>query len=109
MSSLAQEKTRLKTIFVQAGSSEAKTLEAEAGVTLTREYSLADLLKRPEVTYRTIALLNESKGCREDVAQQLEIESKYEGYIARQEQDVQRMSTQTAVQIPTDFDYSLVS
>ena len=109
MSSLAQEKTRLKTIFVQAGSSKAKTLEAEAGVTLTREYSLADLLKRPEVTYRTIALLNESKGCREDVAQQLEIESKYEGYIARQEQDVPRMSTQTTVQIPTDFDYSLVS
>ena len=109
MSSLEQEKTRLKTSFVQAGSTEAKMLEAEVGVTLTREYSLADLLKRPEVTYRTMALLTESNSCREDVAQQLEIESKYEGYIARQEQDVQRMSTQTAVQIPPDFDYSLVS
>ena len=68
-----------------------------------------DLLKRPELRYQDIADLKGLACERADVAQQVEIESKYAGYIARQEQEIQRMAGQADTQIPGDFDYQLVS
>ena len=104
---VAQEQQRLACTWLQAGSEEAQALESKIPK-LQREYSLADLLKRPELTYRDIA---ELKGCGvedEQVAQQVEIAAKYSGYIERQQQDIDRLRNHENTRIPAAFDYEIV-
>ncbi len=109
MEQLAAEHERLASTYIQAKTPEAEKVEQISGKPLTREYSLLDLLKRPELHYHDIADLKGAACERSDVAQQVEIESKYAGYIARQEQEIQRMAGQAETQIPSDFDYQSVS
>lgn len=109
MEQLAAEHERLASTYIQAKTPQAEKVELISGKPLTREYSLLDLLKRPELHYHDIADLKGAACERSDVAQQVEIESKYAGYIARQEQEIQRMAGQAETQIPSDFDYQSVS
>lgn len=109
MEQLAAEHERLASTYIQAKTPQAEKVEQISGKPLTREYSLLDLLKRPELHYHDIADLKGAACERSDVAQQVEIESKYAGYIARQEQEIQRMAGQAETQIPSDFDYQSVS
>lgn len=109
MEQLAAEHERLASTYIQANTPQAERVEKISGKPLTREYSLLDLLKRPELRYQDIADLKGLACERADVAQQVEIESKYAGYIARQEQEIQRMAGQADTQIPGDFDYQSVS
>ena len=109
MEQLAAEHERLASTYIQAKTPQAEKVEQISGKPLTREYSLLDLLKRPELHYHDIADLKGAACERLDVAQQVEIESKYAGYIARQEQEIQRMAGQAETQIPSDFDYQSVS
>tara|TARA_R110002073_G_scaffold4917_21_gene31179 strand:+ start:8055 stop:9932 length:1878 start_codon:yes stop_codon:yes gene_type:complete len=72
---------------------------------LSREYSLSDLLRRPKVD---IASLLKEVGLNwgdEEVNEQIEIDLKYEGYIKRQQEEIDRMKTQGNVPIPIDLDY----
>ncbi|HMU66758.1 MAG TPA: tRNA uridine-5-carboxymethylaminomethyl(34) synthesis enzyme MnmG, partial [Cellvibrionaceae bacterium] len=106
---LEQETARLRTTWIQAGSAEALTLQPKLTSPLTHEYSLLDLLKRPELTYQDLVSL---KGVGVDdpqVAEQLEIRAKYAGYIDRQQGEVERLRSSEAPCIPADFDYSQVS
>jgi tRNA uridine 5-carboxymethylaminomethyl modification enzyme len=106
---LEQETARLRTTWIQAGSAEALTLQPKLTSPLTHEYSLLDLLKRPELTYQDLVSL---KGVGVDdpqVAEQLEIRAKYAGYIDRQQGEVERLRSSEATSIPADFDYSQVS
>lgn len=109
MNLLTAEHERLASTYIQANTPQAERIEAISGKPLSREYSLLDLLKRPELRYQDIADLKGEACTRSDVAQQVEIESKYAGYIARQEQEIQRMASQVETQIPRDFDYQTVS
>lgn len=109
MEQLSAEHERLATTYIQAKSPQAEKVKAISGKPLTREYSLLDLLKRPELRYQDVADLKGDACERSDVALQVEIESKYAGYIARQEQEIQRMAGQVDTQIPEDFNYQLVS
>lgn len=109
MEQLAAEHERLASTYIQAKTPQAEKVEQISGKPLTREYSLLDLLKRPELHYHDIADLKGVACERSDVAQQVEIESKYAGYIARQEQEIQRMAGQAETQIPSGFDYQSVS
>jgi len=68
--------------------------------------SLLQLLKRPEVTYQQLPSTNSD--LHPEVIEQVEIEVKYSGYIARQETEIQKAGTFEAKQIPLGFDYSLV-
>ena len=103
------EKERLKITYIQAGSPQAQTLQAKTLKPLSREYSMLELLKRPELTYADLAAVSEAGSIRPDAALQVEIESKYEGYIARQEQEIQRLSGQAETVIPDTFEYSVIS
>ena len=103
------EKDRLKITYIQAGSPQAKLLETKIQKPLTREYSMLELLKRPELNYPDLAALSSVENIRSDAALQVEIESKYEGYIARQEQEIQRLSGQVETVIPDTFEYSVIS
>ena len=73
------------------------------------EYSLFELLKRPELHYDDIQSLQEAPlQVAGEVAEQVEIDAKYAGYIARQQEEIARMQRQENTPIPTDFDFSAV-
>ena len=105
---IALEQERLRSTWIQAGSAEAEKVEAIIQTKLTREYSLMDLLRRPELSYGDIASLKGEPIANEAAAEQVEIEAKYSGYIERQQEDVDRLRAYENTIIPDDFDYSVV-
>lgn len=105
---IALEQERLRSTWIQAGSTEAEKVEAIIQTKLTREYSLMDLLRRPELSYNDIAALKGEPIANEAAAEQVEIEAKYSGYIERQQEDVDRLRAYENTIIPEDFDYSVV-
>jgi len=68
--------------------------------------TLAHILKRPEVRYADLPLLDESLS--EEITQQVEIEIKYEGYIARQASEISRVKNLEDKQFPSEFDFRSV-
>lgn len=104
--SIEQETQRLKTTWVQAGSEAALSLQDRVKSPLNREYSLMDLLKRPELEYADVANLSGQGVENTQVAEQVEITAKYSGYIERQQDDIDRMRRNENLVIPEDFDYS---
>ncbi len=105
---IAREQERLKSTWIQAGSPEAEKVEAIINTKLIREYSLHDLLKRPELTYSDVATLKGEAVNDEYVAEQIEIAAKYSGYIDRQQEEIDRLRAYENTILPDDFDYSLV-
>lgn len=104
---VAKEQARMANTWIQAGSEEAAQLEAKIPK-LQREYSLADLLKRPELNYRDLADIK-GKGVDDGrVSEQVEIAAKYSGYIERQQQDIDRLRAHENTVIPSQFDYEIV-
>ncbi len=70
----------------------------------------AALLKRPEVSYRLLAqVIGWGEGVDKRTAGRIETEIKYEGYIARQQRQIQEVKRQEATLIPADFDYAPLS
>ena len=80
------------------------------GQPLEREHSLFDLLRRPNVTYAALRPWMENAVAEpgSDVAEQVEIAAKYAGYIARQQDEVERQLAQENVPLPPDMDYAAV-
>jgi len=108
---IEKENARLASTWVQPGSAEAIALEAFVEKPLSHEYSLAELIKRPELDYQKIAALyddTETSLVDPQVAQQIEIKAKYSGYIDRQRDDIERLRRHENTAIPDDFDYSEV-
>lgn len=101
---IEQETVRLKKAFIHPGTPEAERLALQTGIVIEREYSCMDLLKRPEIKYEHLFAVDLS-----DVAEQIEIQAKYVGYIMRQEEEIIRAQRSDDVKIPIDFDYKIVS
>lgn len=78
------------------------------GQPIEREYSLADLLRRPDIDYAAVAAA--VPGATQDpvVIEQVEIQLKYAGYITRQQQEIERQVRSEALPLPPDLDYSQV-
>ncbi|UTW44629.1 tRNA uridine-5-carboxymethylaminomethyl(34) synthesis enzyme MnmG [bacterium SCSIO 12696] len=102
---IAAEQERLKSTWVQPGSAEAEQLKDTLSSPISREYNLHDLVKRPEMSYADIAALDLDREIPEAVAEQVEIDAKYAGYIDRQQEDIDRLKAQENTAIPADFDY----
>ena len=105
------EKERLKATWVHpARLGTAGVLESLLGQSIEREYSLYDLLKRPNVAYAELMKLPEAAGAVVDeaVAKQVEIQVKYHGYIMRQNEELSRRNNLEDISLPADVDYSLV-
>ncbi len=85
------ETERLGRTFVSAGFQE--------------KYSLLDLLRRPEVSYESLI---PNPSVRQEVATQVEIQAKYEGYIERQKREIARRGEFESLPLPADFDYRQV-
>ena len=105
---IAMETQRLATTFVHPGTDPAAALETNLGKPITREYSLADLLKRPELDYADVASLKGESISDEQAAEQVAIQAKYAGYIDRQQDEIERLRRQEGMALPQDLDYSAV-
>ena len=93
--------------WIQPKSNLANQLSKYTEHCLTHEYSLYQLLKRPELSVDILLKLVD-KQIDTVVAQQLEIEAKYSGYIDRQKDEIERMRRHEDTLIPDVFDYSKV-
>ncbi|MFT7688383.1 MAG: tRNA uridine 5-carboxymethylaminomethyl modification enzyme [Candidatus Azotimanducaceae bacterium] len=103
---IEQRKSVLSSHWCQPGS---KDLESYLDKKMTREYSLRDLLKRPNVSIEDLLETVGLDWPDKEVNEQLEIDLKYEGYIVRQEEEIARMKDQQEVPVPANFDYSNIS
>jgi tRNA uridine 5-carboxymethylaminomethyl modification enzyme len=107
---VAAEAGRLKATWMNPRIvSESEALRV-LGRTMEREYRLFDLLRRPDVGYDLLMSLpgaGESVGDRE-VIEQVEIEAKYQGYIERQQEDVEKSLAHEELALPPDLDYAAV-
>lgn len=108
------ELARLRSVWIQPNTEKAFKINEMIEKPISREYSLADLLARPEVSYENLlaAVSDDKKHSGEtpeiarQIDEQVEIHIKYKGYIDRQEDDVQKLKRQDATRLPEDFDYS---
>ncbi|QQD25375.1 tRNA uridine-5-carboxymethylaminomethyl(34) synthesis enzyme MnmG [Venatoribacter cucullus] len=105
---IEQEAARLKTTWIQPGTPEAAQVEAMGETNPVREYSLNDLLKRPGLTYAQVASLKGEPVADEQVAEQVEIQAKYDGYIARQLEEIEQLRRYENTKLPTDLDYDAI-
>jgi len=105
------EKARLRATWVSPSKSDQETLARLLGRQIEREYSLHDLLKRPGVSYDGLMTLAEAKNGVDDamVAEQVEIQVKYQGYIDRQNDELARRDNLEDVRLPATIDYTQVT
>lgn len=102
-----QEMKRIQTTWVQPGNIAVETLLGQA---LTHEYSLADLLKRPMLSYEQLRQLASLGPWVEDpvIGEQLDVRIKYAGYIDRQQVDIDKQARYENAKIPLWMDYEKV-
>lgn len=104
---VAREQERLKNTWVNPRMLAPEDSIRVLGKAIEREYSLLDLLRRPDVTYQTLMTLpGAGEGVSNDlVAEQVEIQAKYQGYITRQQDEIERHQHYETLQLPEDLDY----
>ncbi|HEV3239597.1 MAG TPA: tRNA uridine-5-carboxymethylaminomethyl(34) synthesis enzyme MnmG [Casimicrobiaceae bacterium] len=106
---VAFELERLKSTWVDPRVLERVDAERVLGHTLERDATLAELLRRPGVTYANLMTLpGAGVAAAPAVAEQVEIASKYAGYIARQNEEIGRRAAQETQRLPTNLDYRKV-
>lgn len=106
---IAREEQRLKgTWFNPASLPEGEAIRV-LGKKIDREYSLYDLLRRPEVGYASLMTLpGASAGVADVIAQQVEIGAKYHGYIEKQKAEIAHQMVYEDMQLPEGMDYCQV-
>ena len=107
---IAREQERLKSTWVNPQSLPAEAAERVLGKPIEREYSLMDLLKRPGVSYASLSGLGVGgvSGADAAVAEQVEIQAKYQGYVTRQHEEIARHERYETLALPRDLDYCSV-
>lgn len=107
---IEREQQRLRSTWVRPATVSDQESERVLGAPLNREYNLMDLLRRPEVGYRSLLTLPGAGPAVTDprVAEQVEVQAKYHGYIERQEAEIARTKGQEEMPLPEDLDYKTV-
>ncbi|NVK40820.1 MAG: tRNA uridine-5-carboxymethylaminomethyl(34) synthesis enzyme MnmG [Oceanospirillaceae bacterium] len=105
---IEEEQQRLRDTWIQPNSDAATALNEKLKTPLSREYNLADLVKRPELEYSDVAGLKGEPVSDQRVAEQVEIQFKYAGYIERQREEIEQMRRQENTPLPADLDYGRV-
>ena len=126
---VSRETERLKSIWVSPKNLAASEAVRLLGKPLEHEHNLADLLRRPEVTYASLMTLDGgkyqnpelsvgaaqkgwasvSRETAQAIVEQIEISAKYAGYIGRQQEEVLRAAHYENLKLPQDLDYNQVS
>ena len=107
---IARETERLESTCVSPHIVSAETAQRVLGQSIDRDRALSELLRRPGVTYRSLHEL-EGAGLPVDderVGEQVEIATKYAGYIERQQFEVARQRDHEVLRLPDDLDYASV-
>jgi len=107
LEAMAAESERLKSTWVNPNNLADEHAQRLLGQSIEREYSLFDLLRRPQVAYRDlVSLPGAGPGISDqEAADQIEIEAKYAGYVSRQLDEIERQRGQEHQPLPLDFDY----
>ena len=107
---VARETERLKSTWVNPRTLPPEAAQPLLGQPIEREYSLDELLRRPNVSYRSLSTIMASDVVVTDpiVAEQVEIQAKYQGYIARQQEEVERRESYESAPLPAELDYGEV-
>ncbi|MGZ8155420.1 MAG: tRNA uridine-5-carboxymethylaminomethyl(34) synthesis enzyme MnmG [Burkholderiales bacterium] len=107
---IAREQERLNSTWLNPRIVDSQDATRVLGQPIEREYSLADLLRRPDVTYASLMTLPGAGPGVSDkpVAEQVEIHAKYQGYIARQREEIARNEQHEHARLPQDLDYRTV-
>ncbi|HBH7053777.1 TPA: tRNA uridine-5-carboxymethylaminomethyl(34) synthesis enzyme MnmG [Morganella morganii] len=111
MELIEKERQRLRDIRVHPQSGSVKEINAILNTPLSKEATGEDLLRRPEMDYNRLMTLSDfAPGVDSPAAaQQVEIQVKYEGYISRQQDEIQRQLRNENATLPVDLDYKQVS
>ena len=109
--SLREGADRLAGVTVAPGSDLAAVVAAATGEQVGKAVSLRDLLKRPSVDAETLApaLAAQGLGVSAQALAQLAIDAKYEGYLARQDDEIARVKDNERMPLPPHFDYRAIS
>ena len=107
---IEKEQMRMDSTFVQPTHVTKELGEKLFGSSIEREYSMTNLLRRPEVSYETFAELLQFGPYIQDreVIEQLDIQAKYAGYMQRQTAEIEKSKRLEDTVIPNEFDYANV-
>lgn len=107
---IEHETARLNNLFISPSCDDQAKIKQVVGKVLDHEYSAIQLLRRPEVNYEALmSLAGVGPGVEDkSAAEQVEIQSKYQGYINRQKEEVTKMVSLEGVSIPEAIDYTVI-
>ena len=107
---IEQERQRLRDLWIHPNTEAGASAASDLSTSISREIRMLDLLARPEVSYASLqALPNFGTGVEDPkVAEQLEIQAKYAGYIDRQKGEIERQRANESVKLPDSFEYDKV-
>lgn len=104
------ERQRLRDIWIRPGTPQGDRVAQTLGISLSHETRALDLLARPELSYQALSRLPEIGTGPDDpgVAEQLDIQAKYAGYIKRQQLEIDKLRQKESIKLPLDLDYGQV-
>ncbi len=106
---IEREEQRLKTTWIRPDTEQGKAVAERFGTPLSHEYNLLSLLSRPEIDYVGLVEVTGGSDVSDQVAEQVEIKTKYAGYIDRQQEEIARLRASEDTRLPDDIDYSGIS
>ena len=107
--SIEREEQRLKSTWVQPNTAQGQAIVDKFGTPLSHEYNLLNLLTRPEIDYAGLMEVTGGSDVDVQVAEQVEIKTKYAGYIDRQQEEIARLRASEDTRLPADIDYAGIS
>jgi tRNA uridine 5-carboxymethylaminomethyl modification enzyme len=106
---IEKEQQRLAEMNIHPESEEGRAVAASLDKPLSRNYRAADLLRRPEINYTgLIEIIGEGDNVSSEVAEQVEIQAKYSGYLERQQDEIEKARRHEQTVIPDIIDYCKV-
>ncbi|MGB3726912.1 MAG: tRNA uridine-5-carboxymethylaminomethyl(34) synthesis enzyme MnmG [Glaciecola sp.] len=111
MESIALEKQRLASQWIHPAHTATEQLNGILKTPVNKEHSLEELIRRPEMTYKSLMKIDGiGPGISDEkAAEQVEIQIKYAGYIARQQDEIAKSQRNENALLPPDFDFSKIS
>jgi tRNA uridine 5-carboxymethylaminomethyl modification enzyme len=111
MENIEQERQRLKSVWVQKDHPAVEELNPLLKTPVSKEATLEDILRRPETNYQNVMAIEAFGPAIEDqqASEQVEIQIKYQGYIDRQLDEIEKKKRHENTLIPADFDYRQIS